>query len=124
MMMTLAALRGGCTLGPSALEAPMRPAIVSTAALLLVTLSTGCDRSPPTDPHRPLALRAEAGRVPDANNFIAHLTGANEVPSHDTRAVGEIKLQLSEDGTAVEGRPGSFPVHNVFLARNHAAAAG
>ncbi len=53
----------------------MRPVVVSTAALFLVTVSTSCDRSPPTDPHRPLALRAEAARVPDASNFVAHLTG-------------------------------------------------
>ena len=92
----------------------MRPTIVSTAALLLVTLSTGCDRSPPTDPHRQLALRLEAGRALDAKNFVAHLVGANEVPSHETRAVGEVKLQLSDDGTEVEYRLISSNIDNVF----------
>src|SRR2546427_15305 len=124
MMMTLAAFRGGCTLGPSALEAPMRPAVVGTAALFLVSLNTSCDRSPPTDPHRPLALRVEASRVPDAKNFVAHLTGANEVPTHDTRAVGEIKLQLSDDGTEVAYRLISSNIDNVFMAHIHVAPAG
>src|SRR5438067_3327952 len=62
-----------------------------------LSLNTSCDRSPPTDPHRPLALRMEAARVPDAKNFVAHLTGGNEVPTHDTRAAGQIKLQLSDE---------------------------
>ena len=120
----LAAFRGGGTLGPSALEAPMRPAVVSTAALFLVSLNTSCDRSPPTDPHRPLALRMEAARVPDAKNFVAHLTGGNEVPTHDTRAVGQIKLQLSDDGTEVAYRLISSNIDNVFMAHIHVAPAG
>ena len=107
-----------------ALETRMRPAVVSTAALFLVSLNTSCDRSPPTDPHRPLALRVEAGPVPDAKNFVAHLSGANEVPTHDTRAVGEIKLQLSEDGTEVEYRLISSNIDNVFMAHIHVAPAG
>src|SRR5207247_888487 len=89
----LAAFRGGGTLGPSALEPPMRPAFVSTAALFLVSLTPSCDRSPPTDPHRPLALRLEADRVLDVKNFVAHLTGANEVPSSATRYDGEMMQQ-------------------------------
>src|SRR6266480_4243538 len=75
----------------------MRRVVASAAAVFLVTLSTTCDPSPPTDPHRQLALRLEADRALDAKNFVAHLVGANEVPSHDTPAVGEIKLQLSDD---------------------------
>src|SRR5438094_7119092 len=108
----------------SALEAPMRPAVVSTAALFLVSLNTSCDHSPLTDPHRPLALRLEAARVPDAKNFVAHLTGGNEVPTHDTRAVGEIKLQLSDDGTEVAYRLISSNIDNVFMAHIHVAPGG
>src|SRR5438094_558617 len=107
-----------------ALETRMRPAVVSTAALFLVSLNTSCDRSPPTDPHRPLALRVEAGPVPDAKNFVAHLTGGNEVPTHDTRAAGQIKLQLSDDGTEVAYRLISSNIDNVFMAHIHVAPAG
>ncbi len=102
----------------------MRSVVGSTAALFLVTLTTSCDRSPLTDPHRPLASQVEADRVPDAKNFVAHLSGANEVPTHDTRAVGEIKLQLSEDGTEVEYRLISSNIDNVFMAHIHVAPAG
>src|SRR2546422_7141813 len=90
----------------------MRGVVASAAAVFLVTLSTTCDRSPPTDPPRQLALRLEADRALDAKNFVAHLVGANEVPSHETRAVGEVKLQLSDDGTEVEYRLISSNIDN------------
>jgi hypothetical protein len=102
----------------------MRRVVASAAAVCLVTLSTTCDRSPTTDLHRPLALRADADRVPEARNFVAHLVGANEVPSHDTPAVGEIKLQLSDDGTEVAYRLISSNIENVFMAHIHVAPAG
>src|SRR6266480_2436646 len=102
----------------------MRRVVASAAAVFLVTLSTTCDRSPTTDLHRPLALRADADRVPEARNFVAHLVGANEVPSHDTPAVGEIKLQLSDDGTEVAYRLISSNIDNVFMAHIHVAPAG
>jgi len=102
----------------------MRRVVASAATVFLVTLSTTCDRSPPTDPHRQLALRLEADRALDAKNFVAHLVGANEVPSHDTPAVGEIKLQLSDDGTEVAYRLISSNIENVFMAHIHVAPAG
>src|SRR5437667_342610 len=85
----------------------MRPVVVSTAALFLVTVSTSCDRSPPTDPHRPLALRAEAARVPDASNFVAH-------PLSDLIAAlstaGAYANVHTNDGVAPTNTgPGDFP---------------
>src|SRR5439155_12492097 len=62
--------------------------------------------------------------VPDAKNFVAHLTGGNEVPTHDTRAAGQIKLQLSDDGTEVAYRLISSNIDNVFMAHIHVAPAG
>src|SRR5437773_10977901 len=102
----------------------MRRVVASAAAVFLVTLSTTCDRSPTTDLHRPLALRADAVRVPEARNFVANLVGSNEMPSHDTPAVVQIKLQLSDDGTEVANRLISSNIDNVFMAHIHVSPPG
>lgn len=102
----------------------MRPYTVSGALVLLSAVAAGCDRTPPTDPRSSFALRVEADRAPAAKNFVAHLTGANEVPARETGAVGQIKLQLSADGTALEYRLISSNIENVFMAHIHVAPAG
>src|SRR5204863_319174 len=62
--------------------------------------------------------------APEANNFVAHLTGSDEVPSHNTRAVGQVKFQLNEDGTELEYRLISANIHNVIASHIHIAAEG
>src|SRR5207237_10542295 len=57
-----------------ALETRMRPAVVSTAALFLVSLNTSCDRSAPTDPLSPLALRVDACTGIDVQTIVASHT--------------------------------------------------
>src|SRR3989441_11043699 len=93
-------------------------------ALVLLSCVAACDRTPPTDPRLALGLRVAAERVPAATNFVAHLTGANEVPAHETRGVGQIKLQLSDDGTELRYRLISSNIDNVFMAHIHVAPAG
>src|SRR5439155_583359 len=53
-----------------------------------------------------------------------HLTGSDEVPSHNTRAVGQVKFQLNEDGTELEYRLISANIHNVIASHIHIAAEG
>ena len=95
-----------------------------SGALVLLSCVAACDRTPPTDPRGALGLRVAAERVPAAKNFVAHLTGANEVPAHETRGVGQIKLQLSDDGTELRYRLISSNIDNVFMAHIHVAPAG
>src|SRR5207245_9945768 len=102
----------------------MRRFTVSGALVLLSCVAAACDRTPPTDPRGALGLRVAAERVPAAKNFVAHLTGANEVPAHETRGVGQIKLQLSDDGTELRYRLISSNIDNVFMAHIHVAPAG
>ena len=106
----------------------MRASFVVPTALLLATL-THCDRPAPSaaSPQPALlsgAAASASASVPDAKNFVAHLVGANEVPAHDTRAQGEIKLQLSADGQALEYRLISSNIDNVFMSHIHIAPAG
>src|SRR2546422_5440147 len=82
----------------------MRPLAMFRAALLVAAAGTACDRSMPTNPKLRATFDAQAASTPDGKNFVAHLTGSNEVPGHDTRAVGQVKFQLSADGTALEYR--------------------
>jgi len=106
----------------------MRCLLVTSIILALVS-SAACG---PTDRAVPTALRSataapavttDAG-APAAKNFVAHLTGASEVPARDTRGVGEVKLQLSADGTALEYRLISSNIHNVVQSHIHLAPEG
>ena len=106
----------------------MRASFVVTPALLLATL-THCDRPAPSAAvsNSSLSLAAAASAsasVPDAKNFVAHLAGANEVPARDTRAEGEIKLQLSSDGQSLEYRIISSNITNVVASHIHIAPVG
>ena len=106
----------------------MRASLVVPTALLLATL-THCDRPAPSAaaPSSSLTLQAAAAasaNAPEAKNFVAHLAGANEVPARDTRAQGEIKLQLSADGKALEYRIISSNISNVFASHIHIAPVG
>jgi hypothetical protein len=51
-----------------------------------------------------LALVATTGSVASKSNriFVAHLSGANELPPVDTKAQGQAILKLNKDGTAID----------------------
>ena len=102
----------------------MRRFTVPGTLAFVSMVAAGCDRTPPTDPRSSLALRVEADQASAPKNFVAHLTGANEVPARETRAVGEIKLQLSADGTTLDYRLISSNIDNVFMSHIHVAPAG
>src|SRR2546428_13465267 len=89
--------------------------IVLTAA----AAAASCEPGVPTEQSRPTALVATQGARPDVPaplNFVAHLTGASEVPARETPAVGEGKFQLSPDGTQLEDRLSSADITNACLA--------
>src|SRR3989442_9476611 len=97
--------------------------IVTTGA----AAAASCEPGVPTEQSRPTALIATQSVAPDVPaplNFVAHLTGASEVPSHETPAVGEVKFQLSPDGTRLEYRLISSNIHNVIASHIHLAPAG
>jgi CHRD domain len=58
------------------------------------------------------------------DNFVATLSGDEEVPARDTRAVGVAKFKLSSDGNALEFKVNVANIDNVFAAHIHCGAAG
>jgi hypothetical protein len=61
---------------------------------------------------------------PDSKNFVAQLSGADEVPSRDTLARGTAIFQLSDDGTVLNYRLIAANINNVFASHIHCAVAG
>jgi hypothetical protein len=58
------------------------------------------------------------------DNFVAPLSGDEEVPARDTRAVGVAKFKLSNDGAALNFKVNVANIHNVVAAHIHCGAAG
>jgi hypothetical protein len=66
-----------------------------------------------------LASPASAGE-----NFVATLSGSEEVPARDTQARGVATFKLRDDGSALEYRLNVANIDNVFMAHIHCAAVG
>lgn len=90
---------------------PIRRAAAVVAGLLLTALSLTA------------APLGHADSPPD-RNFGAALSGAEEVPPTDTAARGQITLQLSTDGSALDYRLIVANIENVTQAHLHRAPAG
>jgi hypothetical protein len=58
------------------------------------------------------------------DNFVAKLSGDEEVPARDTRAVGVAKFKLSDDGTALQFKVNVANIENVVAAHIHCGAVG
>ena len=56
---------------------------------------------------------------PEATKFIAHLSGGNEIPPRDTNAQGQVKFELSKDGTSLDYRLNVANIENVVAAHIH-----
>ena len=56
---------------------------------------------------------------PESKKFIAHLSGDAEVPSRDTNAQGEVKLDLSKGGDSLDYRLNVANIENVVAAHIH-----
>lgn len=57
-------------------------------------------------------------------NYVAHLSGGQEVPPVETNAVGQVKLQLNHDGTELYYKLIVANIKNVRFSHIHLAPAG
>jgi hypothetical protein len=106
----------------------MRLLAISSALATVVAISAcgAADRAVPTEQSSSAAGVAAAANAnaPDAKNFVAHLSGDDEVPANASRGQGQIKLQLSADGQSLDYRLISSNIHNVVVSHIHLAPAG
>ncbi|HSF30366.1 MAG TPA: CHRD domain-containing protein [Candidatus Tectomicrobia bacterium] len=70
-----------------------------------------------------LAWPALAGQ-PEARNFVAHLSGDEEVPARDTLAQGQAIFHLSEDGAELDYKLIVANIENVVAAHIHLGPVG
>jgi hypothetical protein len=71
-----------------------------------------------------LALLALAPSAWAGDNFVAPLSGDEEVPSRDTQARGVATLKLREDGAVLRFKVNVANVDNVVAAHIHCGAVG
>jgi hypothetical protein len=71
-----------------------------------------------------LGLLAVAPSAVAGDNFVATLSGDQEVPARDTQAVGVATFKLREDGTALRFKVNVANIDNVFAAHIHCGAVG
>jgi hypothetical protein len=62
--------------------------------------------------------------APNLRNFVAPLSGAEEVPARDTNARGNAVFQLRADGTELSYKLMVANIENVFAAHIHCGAVG
>ena len=83
----------------------MRRTILLTAALALALVTLGAP--------------ASAG-----DNFVANLSGGDEVPARDTHAVGVATLKVHDGGAGLDFKVNMANIDNVFAAHIHCGAPG
>jgi hypothetical protein len=71
-----------------------------------------------------LGLLALAPSALAGDNFVATLSGAQEVPPRDTQARGVATFKLREDGTALAFKVNVANLDNAFAAHIHCGAVG
>jgi CHRD domain len=71
-----------------------------------------------------LGLLALAPSAQAGDNFVAPLSGDQEVPPRDTQAVGVATFQLRQDGTALAFKLNVANIDNVVAAHIHCGAVG
>jgi hypothetical protein len=71
-----------------------------------------------------LALLALAPSALAGDNFVATLSGDQEVPPRDTQAVGVATFKLREDGAALRFKVNVANIDNAFAAHIHCGAVG
>ncbi|MGH2692212.1 MAG: CHRD domain-containing protein [Actinomycetota bacterium] len=71
-----------------------------------------------------LSLPGTAGAAPRGQNFDTPLTGEEEVPPRETRARGQLTLQLSADESTFDYRLIVSNISNVTAAHIHCGPAG
>jgi hypothetical protein len=71
-----------------------------------------------------LAVLALAPAARAGDNFVATLSGGQEIPARDTQAVGVAKFKLRDDGTALRFKLNVADIDNVVAAHIHCGAVG
>jgi hypothetical protein len=71
-----------------------------------------------------LVLLAPASAAGAGDNFVATLSGDQEVPARDTQAVGVATFKLREDGTALPFKLNVANIDNVVASHIHCGAVG
>jgi CHRD domain len=71
-----------------------------------------------------LALLALAPSAVAGDNFVAPLSGGQEVPTRDTAAEGVAKFKLRQDGAALEFKVNVDNIQNAVAAHIHCGAVG
>jgi hypothetical protein len=71
-----------------------------------------------------LGLLALAPSAVAGDNFVATLSGGQEVPPRDTQAVGVATFKLREDGAALAFKLNVANLDNVFAAHIHCGGVG
>ena len=71
-----------------------------------------------------LGLLAVAPAAVAGDNFVATLSGGQEVPPRDTQARGVATFKLREDGAALAFKVNVANIDNVFAAHIHCGAVG
>src|SRR5512132_4461709 len=71
-----------------------------------------------------LALLALAPSAKAGDNFVATLSGDQEVPARDTQAVGVATFKLRGDGSALRFKVNVANLDNAFAAHIHCGAVG
>jgi CHRD domain len=71
-----------------------------------------------------LALLALAPPAVASDNFVAPLSGDQEVPARDTQAVGVATFKLRDEGTALLFKVNVANIDNAFAAHIHCGAVG
>ena len=71
-----------------------------------------------------LGLLALGPSASAGDNFVAPLSGDEEVPARNTEATGVAKFKLREDGTVLLFKVNVSNIENVFAAHIHCGAVG
>lgn len=85
----------------------MRKTLFAAALVLLLSVSLSGAAAKPDHAN------------PRSNNFIAPLSGGNEVPPVETRATGVAKFNLSSDGNSLEYKLIAANIEDVLMAHIH-----
>jgi hypothetical protein len=72
-----------------------------------------------------LAITSTAMAAPgNSRNFVAHLSGGEEVPAVETRARGQAIFRVSKDGASIQYKLIASNIENIRMAHIHLAPAG
>ena len=101
------------------------------ALLVIIAVISGCDNQTPTDPALNNLQRIDTGNetygdplAKSGRNFVAHLSGGQEVPPAITGGQGQAIFKLSPDGTSLSYKLIVANISDVTQSHIHLAPAG